>query len=126
MVLFALNALSAKAFGEAEFWFASIKVIAIILFIVLGGAAMFGWIDMKGASSAPAFSNFLSAGWFPNGFTALFVTMIAVNFSFQGTELIGIASGESEDPEKPFRAQSSKRYGVHSFSLCSPLVYWRL
>ncbi|KSU80928.1 MULTISPECIES: amino acid permease [Fictibacillus] len=100
VVLFALNALSAKAFGEAEFWFASIKVIAIILFIVLGGAAMFGWIDMKGASSAPAFSNFLSAGWFPNGLTALFVTMIAVNFSFQGTELIGIASGESEDPEK--------------------------
>ncbi|MDN4526874.1 amino acid permease [Fictibacillus fluitans] len=99
-VLFGLNALSAKAFGEAEFWFASIKVIAIILFIVLGGAAMFGFIDMKGAAAAPAFTNFLSDGWFPNGFTALFVTMIAVNFSFQGTELIGIASGESENPEK--------------------------
>jgi len=46
-VLFVLNALSARAFGETEFWFSSIKVSAIILFIILGGAAMFGLIDMK-------------------------------------------------------------------------------
>lgn len=37
---------------------------------------------------------------FPNGFAFLLITMISVNFSFQGTELIGIAAGESEDPEK--------------------------
>ncbi len=99
-LLFLLNALSAKAFGEAEFWFSSIKVVAIIMFIILGGAAMFGFIDMKGGQEAPFFSNFFSEGLFPNGITALLITMITVNFSFQGTELIGIAAGESEDPEK--------------------------
>lgn len=100
ILLFSLNALSARAFGEAEFWFASIKVIAIILFIILGGLALFGIIHMKGGHKAPYFSNYLANGLFPHGITALLITMITVNFSFQGTELIGIAAGESEDPEK--------------------------
>ncbi|MGG1575139.1 amino acid permease [Fictibacillus sp. NRS-1165] len=99
-LLFVLNALSAKAFAEAEFWFSSIKVLAIILFIVLGGAAMFGIIDMKNGHSAPMFTHFFDDGLFPNGLAILMVTMISVNFSFQGTELIGIAAGESENPEK--------------------------
>lgn len=99
-ILFTLNSLSAKAFGEAEFWFSSIKILAIILFIALGGAALFGIIDMKGGQAAPFLSNFTAHGFLPNGFTALIITMIAVNFSFQGTELIGIAAGESKDPEK--------------------------
>lgn len=100
VILFLLNALSARAFGEAEFWFSSIKIVAILLFIVLGGAAMFGFIDLKGGQDAPLFSNFTAHGLLPNGFSALIITMIAVNFSFQGTELIGIAAGESEEPEK--------------------------
>jgi len=99
-VLFILNALSAKAFGEAEFWFSSIKIMAIILFIILGGAAMFGLIDMKDGQEAPFLSHYVEDGMLPNGLSALLITMIAVNFSFQGTELIGIAAGESENPEK--------------------------
>ncbi|QRG69721.1 amino acid permease [Brevibacillus choshinensis] len=98
--LFLLNALSARAFGETEFWFSSIKVSAIILFIILGGAAMFGLIDLKNGQPAPMFSNFSSASWLPHGITGLLMTMITVNFSFQGTELIGIAAGESKEPEK--------------------------
>ncbi|MGI8385984.1 amino acid permease [Robertmurraya sp. P23] len=100
VVLFSLNALSARAFAEAEFWFSSIKILAILLFIVLGGAALFGFIDLTGGQEAPFLSNFTAHGWLPNGFSALIITMIAVNFSFQGTELIGIAAGESENPEK--------------------------
>ena len=100
LALFLLNALSARAFGEAEFWFSSIKILAIVMFIVLGGAAMFGLIHMKGSHSAPFLSNFTAHGLLPNGLKALVITMIAVNFSFQGTELIGIAAGESEEPEK--------------------------
>ncbi|MFL6562411.1 MAG: amino acid permease, partial [Bacillus sp. (in: firmicutes)] len=100
VVLFSLNALSARAFGETEFWFSSIKIFAIIAFIVLGGAAMFGLIHLKGGQPAPFFSNFTAQGLLPHGFSALIITMIAVNFSFQGTELIGIAAGESEEPEK--------------------------
>ncbi|MBT2759503.1 amino acid permease [Mesobacillus foraminis] len=100
LLIFLLNALSAKAFGEAEFWFSSIKIFAIILFILVGGAAMFGFIDIKGGQEAPLLSNYLAEGLFPNGVTALLITMITVNFAFQGTELIGIAAGESENPEK--------------------------
>jgi arginine/ornithine permease len=100
VLLFSLNALSARAFAESEFWFSSIKILAILLFIVLGGAAMFGFIDLKGGQDSPFLTNFTAHGLLPNGFTALIITMIAVNFSFQGTELIGIAAGESEEPEK--------------------------
>ncbi|MEK4029145.1 MULTISPECIES: amino acid permease [Bacillaceae] len=99
-LLFLLNALSTRAFAEAEFLFSSIKVIAIIVFLIVGGAAMFGLIDMKGGEEAPFLSRFYAEGLFPNGISALLITMITVNFSFQGTELIGIAAGESENPEK--------------------------
>ncbi|QQE72956.1 amino acid permease [Brevibacillus composti] len=100
VVLFLLNALSARAFGESEFWFSSIKVSAIILFIILGGAAMFGLISMKGGQPAPLMSHYFNSPLLPNGITGLLLTMITVNFSFQGTELIGIAAGESKEPEK--------------------------
>jgi arginine/ornithine permease len=99
ILLFFLNALSARAFGETEFWFSSIKVIAIILFIILGGAAMFGLIPMKVGQAAPYFTHFVDTGILPNGLKGLLLTMLTVNFSFQGTELIGIAAGESENPE---------------------------
>ncbi|MGO0063784.1 amino acid permease [Brevibacillus fluminis] len=100
IVLFLLNALSARAFGETEFWFSSIKVLTIILFIILGGCAMFGLIHLKGGQPAPMLSNFMNASILPHGITGLLLTMITVNFSFQGTELIGIAAGESKEPEK--------------------------
>jgi arginine/ornithine permease len=100
LILFTVNALSVRIFAETEFWFASIKVMTILLFVVLGGAAMFGLIPLKGGEPAPMFTYFLQDGWFPNGIGAILLTMLVVNFSFQGTELIGIASGESENPEK--------------------------
>ncbi|GGB66361.1 amino acid permease [Fictibacillus barbaricus] len=100
LFLFFINALSTKSFGEVEFWFAGIKVITIIAFILLGGAVVFGFLQVDG-QPAPFLSNFTDhGGLFPNGFGAIVVTMIAVNFSFQGTELVGIAAGESKDPEK--------------------------
>ncbi|MCH5585788.1 amino acid permease [Shimazuella sp. AN120528] len=100
IILFLFNALSAKFFAETEFWTASIKVITIIVFIVLGAAAMFGLLSMKG-TAAPMLSNFTGAGGlFPKGLLPVLMTMISVNFAFSGTELIGITAGESENPEK--------------------------
>lgn len=100
-LIFLLNALSVKFFAESEFWFAGIKVITIILFILLGGAAMFGLIPMKTGESAPLLSNFMGeGGLFPNGLLPVIMTMISVNFAFSGTELIGVTAGESENPEK--------------------------
>lgn len=101
VTIFTINALSARSYAETEFWFSSIKVSAIVAFIILGGAAMFGFIDLKGNEAAPFFSNFTDyGGLFPNGMGAILLTMVTVNYSFQGTELVGIAAGESENPEK--------------------------
>ncbi|GGE11868.1 amino acid permease [Marinithermofilum abyssi] len=99
-ILFFVNALSAKSFGEVEFWFASIKVSTIIVFIVLGGLAMFGMVPLKNGDPAPFFHHFTEDGLFPNGVGAVMLTLLAVNFSFQGTELIGVASGETQSPAK--------------------------
>lgn len=101
VILYASNAISAKSYAELEFWFSSIKVVTILAFVVLGGGALLGFISYDGKEAAPLFSNFVSdGGLFPNGLAAVLLTMITVNFSFQGTELIGIAAGESENPEK--------------------------
>ena len=100
VLIFSLNILTVRFFAESEFWFSSIKVLAIILFIVLGLGAMFGLVPMGDEQSAPFFSNFTSGGLFPNGAFAILMTMLAVNFAFSGTELIGIAAGETVDPEK--------------------------
>ncbi len=100
VLLFAVNALSTKSFAEVEFWFASIKVVTIVIFIILGAAVMFGIVSVEG-TKAPMLTNFTDhGGLFPNGILAIIVTMVAVNFSFQGSELVGIAAGESEDPAK--------------------------
>jgi arginine/ornithine permease len=99
VLLFTLNALSTKGFAESEYWFAGIKVVAVILFIIIGCAAIFGLVDMHDRP-APFFSHFTGGNLFPAGIAIVFVTMMNVVFSYQGSELIGIAAGESENPEK--------------------------
>ncbi|WP_347548284.1 S-methylmethionine permease [Pseudalkalibacillus hwajinpoensis] len=99
-LIFVINVLTVKFFAETEFWFSLIKVLAIILFIILGGAAIFGFIPMESGTHTSVFSNFTNEGIFPNGAFAIVMTMLAVNFAFSGTELIGIAAGETADPEK--------------------------
>jgi arginine/ornithine permease len=123
VMLFAINALSTKSFAEVEFWFSSIKIIAVLAFIILGGAAMFGFLDMKN-EPAPFFSNFTDhGGLFPNGVLAILVTMIGVNFSFQGTELVGIAAGESDNPEKTIpRAINNTAWRILIFFILSVFV----
>jgi S-methylmethionine transporter len=72
-VLFGFNAVSSKFFGESEFWFAIVKVAAIIGLIVLGGAALFGFRPLGGGGEHPfLFENFATeGGLFPNGFTGV-------------------------------------------------------
>ncbi len=100
ILIFGLNALSVRSFAEAESFFSSIKVIAIIIFIVLGLGAMFGLISFEGQHKAVLFSNLTANGSFPNGFAAVLSVMLAVNYAFSGTELIGIAAGETDNPKE--------------------------
>ncbi|MCF3138669.1 amino acid permease [Paenarthrobacter sp. AR 02] len=101
-MLFGFNAVSSKFFGESEFWFAIIKVGAIIALIVLGGAALFGFHPLSDSGNHPfLLENFnTSGGLFPNGFTGVLVTALAVFYAFSGSELIGVAAGETTDPAR--------------------------
>ena len=83
-VVFALNIMSVRLYGEAEFWFASIKVFAIIAFIVIGLLAIFGSIPIAGHASAPLLGNFVADGWFPSGIAPIFSTLLTVVFAFSG------------------------------------------
>ena len=100
ILIFLSNYFSVRVFAESEFWFAAVKVFAIVAFIVLGGLAVVGLIPIKGYAHAPLLTNLTKDGWFPTGFKGVFTTMLTVNFAFSGTELIGITAGEAKDPEK--------------------------
>lgn len=92
-----LNALSAKGFGEAEYWLSFIKVTTIIVFIITGIALVFGITEHQ----AVGFKNWsVGDAPFHGGWLAVFSAFMIAGFSFQGTELIGIAAGESEEPHK--------------------------
>lgn len=98
LIIFLLNVFSVKGFGEAEYWFSLIKVVTVILFIVIGLMLIVG--ILKGAPNA-GFNNWqVGKGPFSGGLTALFGTIMVVGVSFQGTELVGIAAGEAEDPKR--------------------------
>ena len=99
-IIFGLNALSVRLFAEAEFYFSSIKVITIIIFIVLGTLAIFGVLPYEGSHEVPYFHNLTAQGLFPNGMVAVVSVMLSVNYAFSGTELIGIAAGETENPKE--------------------------
>ena len=99
-IVFGLNMTSTKMFAESEFWLSLVKVVTVISFIILGLLAVFGILSFQGYSSAPLFSNLTAQGWFPQGLFPIFATMLIVNFAFSGTELIGVAAGETRDPAK--------------------------
>lgn len=96
-LLFALNLLSVKAFGESEYWFALIKVVTVIIFIIVGVLMIFGIMG----GQAVGFQNFTKGDApFSGGFMAMLGVFMIAGFSFQGTELVGVAAGESEDPAR--------------------------
>ncbi|HCM95103.1 MAG TPA: S-methylmethionine permease [Glutamicibacter sp.] len=98
-LLFALNAISSRVFGETEFWFALIKVAAVLLVIVIGAATIFG-INPASDAGVIGLSNFRTdEGLFPMGITGVLVTILSVFYAFSGTELIGVAAGEAKNPQ---------------------------
>ncbi len=100
-VMFLLNAISVRGFGEAEYWCSLIKVITVIAFIVIGTLMIFG--IMRGdAGALPVGLQNLTVGDAPfvGGLPAMIGVAMIAGFSFQGTELIGVAAGESADPAR--------------------------
>ncbi|MBU3159676.1 amino acid permease [Clostridium frigoris] len=95
ILLILLNVLPARNYGETEFWFASVKIIAVALFVIVGIGIMTGVIGGKSIG----FTNFVNdGGAFPNGFKAIVVCMLSAIFAFGGSDLIATAAGESKNP----------------------------
>ena len=95
--LASVNLMSARAFGEFEFWFASIKVAAITLFIAISASYVFGLTSPSG----PTFANLTAHGGFaPFGLVAVWAGATTVFFSMMGAEIVTIAAAESEEPAK--------------------------
>ena len=97
-VIFGINALTVKGFGESEFFFSLVKVLAIIAFIIIGIWMIAKIMLTPGVS---AFANWsVGEAPFVGGFQALIGVAMIAGFSFQGTEMVGVAAGESKDPQK--------------------------
>jgi len=94
----AINLLGVKNFGEFEFWFAILKVVAIIAFILIGVALLMGWLPDV---ASPGLSNFTAHGGFaPKGLAGVGAALLVVVFAFGGTEIVAVAAAETEDPER--------------------------
>lgn len=96
LIMFLLNSISVKNFGEAEYWFAAIKVTTVLIFIATGLLMIFG--ILQGGEHSGLENWTIGDAPFAGGFAAMVGVAMIVGFSFQGTELIGIAAGESHDP----------------------------
>ncbi|WP_416825590.1 amino acid permease [Ectobacillus polymachus] len=95
VIMFLLNYLAVRGFGEAEYWFSIIKVVTVIIFLIVGTAMIFGIIG----GNAVGFQNFtIGDAPFHGGFMSTLGVFMAAGFSFQGTELLGVAAGETENP----------------------------
>jgi len=98
-LLFIANLITVKAFGETEFWFAMVKVLAIAAVMVAGMAIIvfkFGDLGKTGS-----FSNlWTQGGFFPFGALGVFLPLQMVMFAYQGLELIGISAGETVNPKQ--------------------------
>ena len=93
----AINLANVKVYGEMEFWFAIIKVVAIIGMIVFGAYLLFSGL---GGPEATVTNLWAQGGFFPNGIMGLVMAMAVIMFSFGGLELVGITAAEADNPQK--------------------------
>jgi len=94
-VILGLNVFSVRFYGEAEYWLSSIKVIAVIVFIIFGILIITGVHGSKPLD----FQNWtIGDAPFHGGWLAIIGVFMVAGFSFQGTELVGVAAGEVKDP----------------------------
>ena len=113
-VLILVNALSVGAFGEFEYWFSMIKVSAIVVFILLGAAVLFGYHQDRpiGLENFRAYGGFL-----PNGMRGVWFALTFVMFSFLGSEVVAVSAGEAKDPQDSAARHANHAGAPHHF-LC--------
>lgn len=129
----ALNLTSVKVYGEAEFWFSIIKVVAIIAMIIFGVYLLFSG---SGGEQASIKNLWNDGGFFPKGlfstdakggFQGLFAAIALIMFSFGGLELIGITAAEAENPEKTIpKATNQVIYRILIFYVGALIILFSL
>jgi len=99
IVMTLVNLIAVKAYGEFEFWFALIKIVAILAMIFVGLGVIILGIGNGGV--AVGISNLWSNGGFaPNGVTGVLMSLQMVMFAYLGVEMIGVTAGEAKNPKK--------------------------
>ena len=94
-----VNFIAVRLFGEFEFWFALIKIVAIICMILMGISVIF--FGFTNGGIAIGVSNlWANGGFFPNGLTGFLFSLQMVVFAYVGVEMIGLSAGEAENPKK--------------------------
>jgi GABA permease len=120
-LLVGTNLFSVGNYGEFEFWFALVKVIAIVAFIAIGLLAILGVLPGSHTSGLSHLTS--NGGFMPNGFGAVIAAMLTTMFTFMGTEIVTIAAAESPDPEHGIRkAVNSVIWRISLFYLGSIFV----
>ncbi|AUX92405.1 aromatic amino acid transporter AroP [Mixta gaviniae] len=120
LLINAINLTNVKVYGEMEFWFAIIKVVAVVGMILFGG-----WLLLSGQGGPQAsVSNIWDhGGFFPHGISGLVMAMAVIMFSFGGLELVGITAAEADDPGKSIpRATNQVIYRILIFYIGSLAV----
>ena len=97
VVMTAVNLMSARSYGEFEFWFSSIKVAAILAFIVIAGAWAFGLTSPTGATLGNLVAH---EGFAPRGIMPVLAAVTTVFFSITGSEITTVAAAESKEPSR--------------------------
>ncbi len=97
LLINAINLANVRLYGEMEFWFAIIKVAAIIGMILLGAYLL---LTQTGGEQAAVSNLWAHGGFFPMGVTGMLMAMAIIMFSFGGLELVGITAAEASDPER--------------------------
>lgn len=97
VVFGAINLLRVSSFGEFEYWFAAIKVVVIIAFLIIGVLLIFGLLPGHPFVGTDVF---LGDGFMPFGLPGVATALLSVAFAFGGIEVVAIAAAESENPQR--------------------------
>jgi amino acid transporter, AAT family len=112
VIMTAVNLIAVKLYGELEFWFAGIKVVAIIFMLFTGGAMILFGIGNNG--EAVGFSNLWTHnGMFPYGVKGMCMALVMVIFGYAGIEMVGVTAGEAQDAAATLKSAINK-------------VFWRI
>ena len=122
VVVTSMNLISVKVFGELEFWASLVKVLALVTFLIVGTGFMAGRCKVDGRDTGPQLWN-SHGGLLPTGLLPLVMVTSGVVFAYAAVELIGIAAGETENPEKVMpRAINSVVFRIAVFYVGSTIL----